>query len=42
MLQRKDQDRNEKQRRDQLQDALAKEVQHGSVRFSGAQRATMR
>src|SRR6267378_4358204 len=42
MLQRKDQDRHEEKRRDQLDDALGEEAQHGSVRFPGAaQRATM-
>jgi len=36
MLQRKDQHRHEEQRRDQLQDALAEEIQHGAIRVPGA------
>jgi hypothetical protein len=43
MLQRKNQDRHEEQRRDQLQNPLAEEIQHESARFPGeARRATTR
>jgi hypothetical protein len=36
MLQRKDQDRHEEQRRDQLNEALGEETQHGAPRFPDA------
>ena len=43
LLQREDQDRHEEQRRDQLQDALGEEVQHGAARFHAQRmRATPR
>jgi hypothetical protein len=38
LLQRKDQDRHEEQGRDQLQDALAEEIQHGSAYTVGRAR----
>jgi hypothetical protein len=41
MLEREDQDRHEEQCRDQLQDALAEEVQHGVSRVSGAAQHAM-
>jgi hypothetical protein len=40
MLQRKDQDRHEEQRRDQLQQALGEKVQHGARPSRATERST--